>query len=120
MKTPAQWAGSASNLAIMLRQYSALKKDPQPLTEATDLLQQAIALSPRDQTELTWAELQSKLGNVLSDLAGFDGKSETADAAIAAYKLAEEVTTPERDLDGLARAADQHHPGRTGAGRSKP
>ena len=100
VKTPAQWVRSASNLAIMLRQYSSLIKDSAPLAEAADLLKQAIELTPRDQAELDWAELQSKLGNVLSDMAGFDGKGETADAAIAAYRLAAEVTTPERDLDG--------------------
>jgi uncharacterized caspase-like protein len=102
-KMPVQWATSSSNLATTLRQYSGLIKDKAPLTEAAALLQESIVLIPRAQAPLDWAELNTKLGNVWSDAAGYGDAFANADKAVAAYRAAMEVQTPEQDLAGWER-----------------
>ena len=102
-KTPVQWATSAANLAATLRQYAGLTKDGSVLPEAVDLLQQAIALTPRDKSPLDWAERNTKLGNVWADAVDYDGKVETSNKAVAAYRSAAEVNTPEQDLAAWER-----------------
>lgn len=98
-RTPVQWIVTASNLAGGLRQLASLAGDPAPLAEAIDLFEQSIAMTPRDQAPLDWAELHIKLGNAWSDLVDQDMSMETADKAVAAYRAAAEVFTPETDLD---------------------
>jgi hypothetical protein len=93
-----QWATSAGNLATTLRDYALMSKDPAPIAEAADLLQQAISLTPRAQSPLDWAEFQTKLGNVWADAVSFDQKPETVDKAVAAYSAALEIQTPELNI----------------------
>ena len=102
-KMPVQWATSSANLATALRQYATLTKDGAPLSEAAVLLQQAIEATPRSTSPLDWAEFNTKLGNVWADAVDYDGKVETSDKAVAAYRAAAEVNTPEQDLSAWER-----------------
>lgn len=102
-RMPVQWTTTAANLATTLRQLSGLTKDGAPLAEATDLLQQGIAMTPKDKSPVDWAELQTKLGNVWTDLVEFDNKVETSDKAVAAYRAAMTINTPEYDLSAWER-----------------
>ena len=95
---PALWSRTAANLATALRQLAKLKKAPDSLGEANDLLEQAIALTPRDSEPLDWADLQTKLGHVWADKVDYDATLETSDQAVAAYRRALEVQTPEQNL----------------------
>jgi uncharacterized caspase-like protein len=96
-RTPVQWTTGATNLAGTLRLYATLTKDVASLDEAADLLKQSIALTPRDLSPLDWALMHTKLGSVYSDKLAIDGSAETADASLAAYTAAEEVSTPEAE-----------------------
>jgi tetratricopeptide (TPR) repeat protein len=102
-RMPVQWATSSANLASALRQYATLTKEGSPLTEAAALLQQAIEMTPRATSPLVWAEFNTKLGNVWADAVDYDGKVETSDKAVAAYRAAAEVNTPEQDLAAWER-----------------
>jgi len=90
-------------LAATLRQYAGLIRDGTPLTEAAALLADSIVLIPRAQSPLDWAELNTKLGNVWSDAADYDAAMENTDKAVAAYRAAMEVQTPEQDLAAWER-----------------
>jgi tetratricopeptide (TPR) repeat protein len=102
-KMPVQWATSSANLASTLRQYAGLLKDGAPLTEAVALLEQSIVLIPRAQSPLDWAELNTKLGNVWTDAADYGDPLGNTDRAVAAYRAAMEVETPEQDLAAWER-----------------
>jgi len=96
--TPTLWMRTAGNLAATLREYAANSKDLTPLSEATDLLQQCLALTPRTTAPLEWANLQTRLGSVYSDLATNDNSFENGDKAVAAYRAALEVNTVAQDF----------------------
>jgi tetratricopeptide (TPR) repeat protein len=102
-RMPVQWATSSANLAATLRQYAGLIKDGAPLAEAAALLEESIGLMPRAQSPLDWAELNTKLGNVWADAVDYGGPMENTDKAVAAYRAAMEVQTPEQDLAGWER-----------------
>jgi len=98
VRTPVQWSISAGNLAATLRLYASVSKTAAPLSEATDLLERAIALTPQAQSPGDWSELQIKLGNVWSDRVDYDHDPASVDQAVAAYRAAEQVVTPQSDL----------------------
>jgi len=103
-KMPVQWSISAGNLAATLRYYAALKQDVAPLTEATDLLTRAIALTPKAESPGNWADFQTKLGNVWADRVLYDHATTSVDNAVAAYKASQEVLTPDADLKSWGNA----------------
>ncbi len=98
VRTPVQWSISAGNLAATLRLYAGVTKTAAPLSEATDLLERALALTPQTQSPGDWAELETKLGNVWSDRVDYDHDPASVDQAVVAYRAAEQVVTPEADL----------------------
>jgi tetratricopeptide (TPR) repeat protein len=64
-RAPLDWAGTQSNLGIILRALRERERGTQHLEEAVQACREALKEFTRDRVPLPWARTQNNLGNAL-------------------------------------------------------